>query len=46
MTFFFDSVELNSNKYDTSDPPGHFRLNSKVIKGGSDASGSKRVFKT
>ena len=22
---------------DTSDPPGHFRLNSKVIKGGYDA---------
>jgi len=27
--------------YDTSDPPGHFRLNSKVIKGDSETQGSK-----
>ena len=27
---------------DTSDPPGHIRLNSKVIKGEYDAQGSKR----
>jgi hypothetical protein len=27
---------------DTSDPPGHIRLNSKVIKGGYDAQRSKR----
>ena len=33
---------MSTKNCDTSDPPGHIRLNSKVIKGEYDAQGSKR----
>lgn len=36
------SIIISCSHCDTPDPPGHIRLNSKVIKGEYDAQGSKR----